>query len=386
MTYDELRAQIKNLSPADLAALGVIEPARTKANGILTYICPNCSNGSGKSGDGIAFEYKDGAWLAKCFKCGAGFDNIKLLALHYRIENHGAGHFEILKRAATDFGIATDFDFKDFNSYHNLSPLQIRAKIPSPPVKDAETLAQESKLIELLRKDIAYARRNLKDFLDRQGGKWRDLNFETLSFFSCGYDEFWVNPYARLKNVRHATPTPRVIIPAGNHYLARLTAPLEKYKNAPDFEYIKDKPHFGSKSTFGIKTLTAATEIIVATEGEIDAMQLWQAYHAKEQELDFLRFTCKVFETADVSLVTDKETIPVSKATLAKKAFIATCGAAETFWINEVDAKCKALKCRPLFIIMFDDDDTGRKNAPKCKAELDRRGYPVAVKFLKKKG
>ena len=385
MTYDDLRAKIKSFAPEELESRGVIVPAKTSANGKKTYICPNCGNGSGKSGDGIAFKFKDGAWFAKCFgECSEGFDNIKLLALHYGIENHGAGHFEILKRAAADFGLSADF--QEFQSYHNLKPIQIRAKIPSPPVKSAEELAQESKLIELLRKDIAFARANLKDFTLSKGGKWRDLTFETLDFFYCGYDEFWVNPYARLKNVRHATPTPRVIIPADNSYLARLTVPLENYKNAPDFEYIKEKPHFGTISTFGVKTITAATEIIVVVEGEIDCMQLWQAYHAKEQELDFLRFTCNIFETADVSLITDKETIPVSKATLAQKAFIATCGAASKNWIDEVDAKCKGFNCRPLFVIMFDDDDAGRKNAPKCKAELNRRGYPAAVKFLKKKG
>lgn len=360
--YDNLKNQIKNLSPAELETRGVITAAKTRANGEQTFICPLCGNGSGNSGDGLAVRLLNFGYNYKCFSCGQSFDNLALFACYYGIDNHGAGYFEILKRAAADFGLSADF--QDFYSCHNLKPIQIKAKIPAP-VESDEDRAQKSRLIELLKKDIADARANLKDFVTKCGGKWRNLTFETLNFFECGYDEYWVNPYARLKNVRNATPTPRVIIPSGNHYLARLTVDLETYKNALDAEYIKDKPHFGSKSIFGIKTISAATEIVVVTEGEIDCMQLWQAYC----QLDF----------------NDNEKT-VSKATLAKKAFIATGGAAETFWLAEVDQICKELNCCPLFVIMFDDDEAGHKNAPKCKAELNRLGYPAAVKYLQKKG
>ena len=146
MTFsNDVKTQIKNIPPEELAARGVIVPARTKANGKLTYICPECGNGEGDSGDGIAFEYKDGAWLAKCFKCGKGFDNFILLALHYHLDPR-ADFPEICRRAAADFGLSADND----------APPKF-----APKVNDTAALAQDSKELELIQTDIAAAANNL---------------------------------------------------------------------------------------------------------------------------------------------------------------------------------------------------------------------------------
>lgn len=92
-----MKDKIKNICPETLEAHGVIQRAKDGK----THICPNCGNGTGKTGDGIVFQDKGGVWLAKCFKCGKGFDNFDLLAFHYGLDIR-ADFIEICKRAAAD--------------------------------------------------------------------------------------------------------------------------------------------------------------------------------------------------------------------------------------------------------------------------------------------
>lgn len=61
-----------------------LREARKKVNGHVTYICPECGNGSGSSGDGIALDVKSaGEWKRwKCFKCGMNENIMGLWKLH----------------------------------------------------------------------------------------------------------------------------------------------------------------------------------------------------------------------------------------------------------------------------------------------------------------
>lgn len=320
MKLDDLKAQIKNIPPNDLAALGVIVPARTKANGNFTYICPNCGNGEGDSGDGIAFEYKDGAWLAKCFKCGEGYDNLKLLALHYGL-NVQTDFKEICNRAAADFGISTD----------SAAPPKYTPKV--------EETAFDDKELELIQADIASAAKNI-EFLPLDAR--RGLSIDTLKKFNCGFIKDWKSPKSRVAGT-FSTPTPRLIVPSGNHYLARLTVPVETFP-ADVQKYIRPKQHAGKKALFGSDTISNKTEFVYVFEGEIDAMSAWQAYESD-------------FNIASIC------------------AFVATCGAAEQKWLAEVDNICKGFNIKPRFKIFFDNDDAGRDWAIKHRAELLKRGY-----------
>ena len=49
---------------------------------------------------------------------------------------------------------------------------------------------------------------------------------QTLQYFHCGYISNWVSPKSRSFGA-FATPTPRVIIPSADHYLARLTVSID---------------------------------------------------------------------------------------------------------------------------------------------------------------
>ena len=373
VNLDDLKAQIKNIPPDDLAAPGVIVPARTKANGNLTYICPNCGNGEGDSGDGIAFNYKGGAWLAKCFKCGAGFDNIKLLAVYFGLDSQ-KDFVEVCNRAAALFGIAASEN--DFSSYHNLKPLK-----NLPPKKSFEETAEE---IEIKKLTLKFIRSDLAkpDNLEKLSEyNRRGLTVETLRYFHCIYDEKWRHPKILAKaacdshlDFQKLPPrSRRLLIPSSNnHYVAVLVKSDRTNENKSRW-----KMHAGSKTEiFGLQTLSADTDCIFVYEGEFNAMTAWQAW----QENNFLRQTMNIFEV-DTAENLDSGEI-VSADFVPYSAFLATGGAAESFWVEMLDAKCKELGISPRVIVNFDKDQAGEGGAAKVQKELRARGFLTAINFI----
>lgn len=199
--------------------------------------------------------------------------------------------------------------------------------------------------LKLIHEDIAAAKKNLANLPDAFR---RGLTIDTLREFGCGYLATWTSTKSRIKG-SHPTPTPRLIIPTPNHYLARLTVPLENFPEAQR-EYVRLKPHEGAKDTFGL--YDALNQIsrnpnlfLTITEGEIDAMSIWQSV-----------------------------SVPV----------VATSGADS--WKRTLtnlatrDEYAGNFKLRVL--ILFDPDDTGRKAAPQFRAALMDAGIPAVVKFL----
>lgn len=311
----EIIAQINSFSPDALHSHGVIALAKDGKS----YVCPNCGNGTGKSGDGIVpGKSAEGTWLYHCFSCGAGFNNIKLLAAHYELDAQTA-FIEVCTRACSEFGI----------------------HLPGKKL-EPKTLTKS----DIIASDLI-APDNLENLPESQR---RGLSIDTLRLHRCRYDEHWITVEARLAGVQNATPTPRLIIPAGNHYLARLTVPLETFKNAPDFPYIKDKPHVGTKHPFAINFVTTDTNFIIVVEGEIDAMSLNQVFGTDH------------------------------------RVAIATCGAAvgkdiarEIF--DKLESIFTAADNKPYILILFDNDDTGEREAAKFCTEFLKRGYPVVSDF-----
>lgn len=330
-----LKDEIKRIPPEDLLGRGII----SQANDGKSFVCPFCGNGEGDEGDGLTPTLISNAWIWHCFRCDAKFDNIKILADYYNLDND-RDFVKILQRAADDFGLS------DFSAPSTKTVQKSPQKFAQEQ-KDAETKQKE---FEIVSSDIKSARKNLKKFVDSQGGTWRGLTFETLDQYNCGFIGDWTPPLSRV-NDKKRTPTPRVIIPAGTHYLARLTVPMENFKNAFDFKYIQEKPHALPKRPFGIDFVTADATKIFITEGEIDAMSLNQIYGG--------RYSAAV-------------------ATLG--AAVAKDIAAEIF--ERLDAVFADSK-KPIIIILFDDDDAGHKNAPKFCEEFIKRGYPAVTEFYK---
>lgn len=80
-----------------------LQPARTRANGKPTYICPLCQNGTGENGDGMAVDPKGDGTQLKCFKCGFYGDLIDL----YKAE-HDCTFNEAIDGLCEQFGTPVD--------------------------------------------------------------------------------------------------------------------------------------------------------------------------------------------------------------------------------------------------------------------------------------
>ena len=311
--YDSVKSEILALSPETLSTHGVINLAKDGKS----YVCPTCGNGTGRNGTGIKPNFIDAIWKWHCFKCGESFNNIALLALFYNLDKR-SDFIEICRRACDDFGI--------------FLPITKFVKNDKPKAISETTLIQV---------DISEAQKHIKVL---PTDKRRGLSLDTFKKFSCGYLAAWIAPKVRIAGLK-STPTPRIIVPAGKGYLARLTVPLSTFANASDKAYIKEKLHAGNKEPLGLDFITEKTKFLIITEGEFDAMSIDQA--------------------VDNPAITP----------------IGIGGAAEKKFIDFLDRKIigdKKLKS----IIIFDNDDTGKQDADiLCKIMIER-GYPTVVAFL----
>lgn len=191
--------------------------------------------------------------------------------------------------------------------------------------------SKQSREVEnLILADIADAREHLMELPETQR---RGLSLETLQHFGVGYIAKWVHPKKRLDD-KNVPPSRRIIIPAGNHYNAvALTA------DRPGMPKNFHKMHAGTMELFNSRVIQFA-DVVFVVEGEFDAMSIWQA---------------------------------------SKIAVVAVLGAAnwrKTF--APYFETCTGKKC----IILFDDDDAGKKNSENLRGELIKNNIPAVSKFL----
>lgn len=374
MQIDSLKDQIKRLSPDVLESHGVITPAKTRANGRPTFICPECGNGTGKTGDGLVVYDNPDGYAYHCNKSGCHFDNISLLALYYGLDLR-ADFIEILRRAAAEFGIFTGDSFSDYHSLQkNSNPKQHNTPIKKE--KTADEIAQDSLLADMI-EDVIAKSIELLELLpveDRRG-----LTLETLKYFRCGYLPVWIHPKILMEdNPKNVQPTRRLIIPISiRHYIA-VALNSDRSNIKKDYWKMKAKTD-DYTGFFGSQTIKANTEYIFVYEGEIDAMTAWQA----DQPNIFLKSSMNIF---GVESAVDMETGEIISAdNLKTNGFIATGSVSVKSWVKALDCICRHYGIKPRIIILFDNDDAGRTNAPKRQQELMQLGYSTIVKFISNK-
>ncbi len=309
--------QINTISPEDLAVHGVIYRAKTIGDQ-QSYVCPTCNNGTGEDATGIVPNFQGSAWLYHCFKCGDSFNNIKLLDLYYNLDSR-TEFKELCRRACFDFGIY-------------LAP-------PTEP--DIAETAEKTQLLDVIRNDISFAQKHLEALPESAR---RGLSLDILRHFGCGFIKDWTSAQSRI-NGKFATPTPRLIIPSDDHYLARLIGSLEDF-DEKSRKYIKPKQHMGKKFPFAFDSISADVPMNIIVEGEIDAMSIAMVMNCK---------------------------LPV----------IATSGATGyKAFIKLLKNKFRNVTDKPKFLILFDPDDTGRDTAPKFVDDLLKAGFPAIFHFL----
>lgn len=225
-----------------------LQPAKKRIAGRPTFICPLCSNGTGKDGDGMSIDpHGDGTQL-KCFKCGFYGDIVDL----YQQQN------------ACDVGAAFTalYDRFDITIDDNRAerPTEPRnegkaGNVPPAQEKPAEspTEATEGK------PDFTDYYKSCKEHITDPAAKaylsFRGLSEETAARYWLGYDP----------------ATGFLIIPAArSFYIARNTdsAAKMRYKN----------PTGVSIELFNLKALyNDAARPVFITEGAIDALSIIEA-------------------------------------------------------------------------------------------------------------
>ena len=327
MTDEKIYQELERIA-AEIKSRPIIteylEPAK---HGGYCCIGENCTNGRGKNATG-ANLYRDNTRL-HCHVCGGDFSNIDVIAHHLGLSTTGSDFIEILKFGCEHFGINADWNY---NAYSG-------SKKEERPVHSDLSAgthdAHDFRELELIRTDIATARTYLSNLpvFARRG-----LSLETLKHFGCGFLGNWTAPKIRLDG-KNPLPSRRFIIPTSErHYLA---SAIDRDKVDKQWW----KMHAGSKEIFNAAAVTADSSLIIVVEGEIDAMSIWQATDGK---------------------------IPV----------IAIGGAAGKTWIDSFDLHLANSSTKPPMLIIFDDDEAGRKDAPVLRDELMRHGYPAVFDFL----
>ena len=287
-------------------------------HGGFCCIGKNCTNGRGKDATG-ANLYKDNTRL-HCHVCGGDFTNIDVIAHHLDLSTTGSDFIEILKHGCTYFGI-----YSDWSDYSR----------PASERTPSNHNTSDTNELELIRTDISAARNNLVNLPESAR---RGLSLKTLQHFGCGFLDNWSAPKSRIEG-KNLYCSRRLIIPTSDyHYLA----------SAVDRDKVDKrwwKMHAGNKEIFNVASVTSKSPCVVVVEGEIDAMSIWQATDGK---------------------------IPV----------IAIGGAAGKSWIDSLDQQFSDIDTKPPMLILFDDDNAGRKDSPVLCDELIQHGYPAVFDFL----
>ena len=275
MTRDEARLEIRSNWRQIIPT--ITKPAKQKANGETSYICPIC--GHGTHGDGLTINPRGQAGALKCFGCDFSGDILDLYQ-----QTTGADYNTTLKNLAGQLGITLD-KYQD-----NGTPLQEAQKRPETnkkpagdkthnetPKKGAEEPGEAQEPQADYMSYYLICRKRLET--DPAGLSYlsaRGISEETARRFWLGYDPDWKSPTA-IKNGKNPPASPRLIIPiTGAHYEARDIRPDHQAKpeTGPDFRKMKE----GRAATFNGKALLAQeVQEIFITEGAIDALSIIEA-------------------------------------------------------------------------------------------------------------
>lgn len=203
------------------------------------YICPICSSGSGKNGTGLST--KDGKHFTCWAGCFSNADIIDIVAKELNIEN--ASFKEKMEALADRIG------YNDHSSMEISQPAPHKPQVKPQPTEQ-EIAEQQEKNRKLINLGIAHVQDT--DYLLKRG-----IDLNTSRMFNLGY-------VANYRGMGEAITIP-VNMEQGKH-IARFINPAQnKYYYA------------GSREPFNATILYMATQPIVITEGELDAISIVRA-------------------------------------------------------------------------------------------------------------
>lgn len=234
--------------------------APREVNGHPTYICPFCNNGTGSSGDGLAYDVKRPGYHLKCFACGFYGDVIELYQ-----KAAGKDHVQAVRELAALAGITGDLD--------NLPAARIQAPEPRAPAEPAKVIDHAPAVLK------AYA--HLHGPEGRPCQAWlagRGISEATAKHFCLGYNpgEPWSSEKGNWGQW--------LVIPKDNGPHDRLPFAARRLSVPADEKAPGDMKkwlHYGSKTLFNGSALSLPACCV--TEGEIDAMSIYEATGGRVQ-------------------------------------------------------------------------------------------------------
>ena len=253
LTYKEAAAEIngrwREVAPQ------IMKPAKEKANGETSYICPIC--GHGTHGDGLTYNKKGSHNTLKCFACGFAGSIVEL-----RMQSEDVD----FKTAVNELAGLLGLELKQWEDTMKSKQTHKQEPYTAP----AATHEEMKRYIEKCQVDLnAQAAR---EYLESRG-----ISYETAAAAGIGYD--WQadpagNPVGYPGKSKH--PTPRIIIPTSTgYYVGKAINPIEpKYKDM--------NPAGGKAGLFNMQVVAAsgAGECIYIVEGAVDALSLLEVGRA----------------------------------------------------------------------------------------------------------
>ena len=337
-----------------------------------SFICPECGNGSGKTGDGIKQSKLKGKFVWHCYRCDGHWSNVDLVALVEGISTRDSAELaKKLEEVFPEYRNETFLFSREKLATKSLSPTKpflfsregfshfseadrqasksasgafvYRSEGESRALSDSPELACELVPLPSEQKNLAseqepknyaklyeYCRRNVAKFLTERGGSYRGLTLETFEKYGVVvHSEFGVEGQKKLPTL--------IISYDENHFVARAIdssrRPTQHGQNAGLYEPL---PIDGEFPTFIV-------------EGELDALSVVQAVSG-------LGIRC----------------IAIGGASKYRKV------------VPELEKRFGNSEKKPSFIVMFDNDMAGKTNGLKLVTELRTACYPAELYFLEK--
>ena len=322
-----------------------------------SFICPECGNGSGKTGDGVKQSKLKGKLVWHCYRCGGHWSNVDLIGVVEGIREQGelgkkleelfpeskpflfsreASHFSVAERQASKSAFRV-FSYRSEGESRASSDSCSKTPVIVPPSLSVEadrafgTVPSASEMARNYGKTFyPRYREAARKFLAERGGSYRGLTAETFEKYGIVvHPEFGVEGQEKL---------PTLIISYDDyHFVARAIdserRPTQHGQGAGLYEPLAIDGEF---PTFIV-------------EGELDALSVVQSVSG-------LGIRC-----------------------------IATGGASKyRKVVSELEKRFGKLESKPSFIVMFDNDTAGKTNGLKLVNELKASGYPAELYFLEK--
>ena len=324
-----------------------------------SFICPECGNGSGKTGDGIKQSKFKGKLVWHCYRCDGHWSNADLVGVvegireqaelakkleelfpEYKNESflfsrEEGSHFSEADRQASKSASRENFGYRSEGESQASSDSRSKTlwTVPSLRVEVAPPASEPVRALEtVLPKNYAklyeYCRKNVAKFLSERGGSYRGLTAETFEKYGVVvHPEFGVEGQEKL---------PTLIIPYDDeHFVARAIdssrRPTQHGQGAGLYEPL---PIDGDFPTFIV-------------EGELDALSVVQSVSG-------LGIRC----------------IAIGGTSKYRKVVL------------ELEKRFAQAERKPSFIVMFDNDMAGKTNGLKLVNELRMAGYASELFFL----